>query len=229
MKAVWLSVGTALLFSQAAVAGHLTHSQRTQQNNITQTQPSQPSQTSQPSQPSQNLAQQLSDNLQQSGYSNVKVMPGSFIVRAQDPQGNPIEMIVTPTSIAAVDIGRWSGNPATGRSVGVPTSPRFIRGPVYDAMNSNLADTNVQSSDNQNVGTIKGIAIGEDGSLSYLLTVNGGRDVAVNPAAMSLSYDDTTDKWNANVDATKQQIELGAAGSVQSKDAVNSAAARCLE
>ena len=206
MKAVWLSVGMALLFSQAAVAGHLTHSQRTQQNDITQTQPSQPSQTSQPSQPSQNLAQQLSDNLQQSGYSNVKVMPGSFIVRAQDPQGNPIEMIVTPTSIAAVDVGRWSGNPATGRSVGVPTSPRFIRGPVYDAMNSNLTDTNVQSSDNQNVGTIKGIAIGEDGSLSYLLTVNGGRDVAVNPVAMSLSYDDTTDKWNANVDATKQQI-----------------------
>ena len=206
MKAVWLSVGTALLFSQAAVAGHLTHSQRTQ-HDITQTQPSQPSQTSQPSQPSQNLAQQLSDNLQLSGYSNVKVMPGSFIVRAQDPQGNPMEMIVTPTSIAAVDVGRWSGNPATGRSVGVPTSPRFIRGPVYDAMNSNFADTNVQSSDNQNVGTIKGIAIGEDGSLSYLLTVNGGRDVAVNPAAMSLSYDDTTDKWNANVDATKQQID----------------------
>jgi len=145
--------------------------------------------------------------LQQSGYSNVKVMPGSFIVRAQDPQGNPIGMIVTPTSIAAVDVGRWSGNPATGRSVGVSTSPRFIRGPVYDAMNSNLADTNVQSSDNQNVGTIKGIAIGEDGSLSYLLTVNGGRDVAVNPAAMSLSYDDTTDKWNANVDATKRQID----------------------
>ena len=96
-------------------------------------------------------------------------------------------------------------------------------------MNSKSADTNVQSSDNQNVGTIKGIAIGEDGSLSYLLTVNGGRDVAVNPAAMSLSYDDTTDKWNANVDATKQQIELGAAGSVQSNDAGNSAADRCLE
>ena len=77
------------------------------------------------------------------------------------------------------------------------------------------------------MGTIKGIAIGEDGSLSYLLTVNSGRDVAVNPAAMSLSYDDTTDKWNANVDATKRQIQLGAAGSVQSKDAVNSAAGRC--
>ena len=85
MKAVWLSVGMALLLSQAAI-GRLTHSQRTQQNDITQTQPSQPSQTSQPSQPSQNLAQQLSDNLQQSGYSDVKVMPGSFIVRAQGPK-----------------------------------------------------------------------------------------------------------------------------------------------
>ena len=115
-------------------------------------------------------------------------------------------MIVTPTSIAAVDVGRLSGNPATERSVGVPTSPRFIRGPVYDAINSNLADTNVQSSDNQNVGTVKEVAIGEDGSLSYLLTVIGRRDVPVNPAAMSLSDDDTTGKWNANVDATKLQI-----------------------
>jgi len=210
MKAVWLSVGTALLFSQAAVAGHLTRSQRMQQNDITQTQPSQPSQAtdaSQPSQTLQNLAQQLSDNLRQSGYRNVTVMPGSFIVRAQDPQGNPMEMIVTPTSVAAVDVGRWSDNTATGRSVGSPTSPRFIGGPVYDAMNSNLADTNVQGSDNQNVGIIRGIAVGEDGSLSYLLTVNGGRDVAVNPAAMSLSHDDSTDKWNASVDATKKQIE----------------------
>ena len=44
MKTVWLSVGTALLFiSQAAVAGQ--HSQRIQQNGITQ--PSQPSQPSQ--------------------------------------------------------------------------------------------------------------------------------------------------------------------------------------
>ena len=82
-----------------------------------------------------------------------------------------------------------------------------MQGPVYDAMNTNLADTNVQSSDQQNVGTIKGIAIGEDGSLSYLMTVDGGRDVAVSPQAMSLSYNDTTDKWNATVDATKKQIE----------------------
>ena len=209
MKTVWLSVGTALLFiSQAAVAGQ--HSQRIQQNSITHTQPSQPSQpsqTPQPSRTSETLAQQLKNNLQQSGYSDVIVMPGSFIVRAQDPQGNPIEMIVTPTSVAADDVGRSSGNPATGRSVGVPTSPRFIRGPIYDAMNSNLADTNVQSSDNQNVGTIRGIAIGENGSLSYLVTVIGGRDIAIDPAAMSLSYDDSIDKWNANVDATKQQID----------------------
>ena len=233
MKAAWLSVGTALLLSQAAVAGHLTRSQRMQENGITQSQPSQSSQTSGPSQasqqsqssqPSQSLAQQLRSNLQRSGYSNVTVMPGSFIVRAQIPQGNPMEMIVTPTSVAAVDVGRWSGNPERGRSVGAPTSPRFVRGPVYDAMNSNLADTNVQSSDDQNVGTIKGIAIGENGSLSYLLTVNGGRDVAVTPAAMSLRYDDSADKWNASVDATKKPMEVGAADSVQSKDAVNSAA-----
>ena len=66
---------------------------------------------------------------------------------------------------------------------------------------------------------IKGIAICEARfPFRILLEVKGGRDVAVNPVAMSLSYDDTTDKWNANVDATKQQIRTRrAAGSVQSK------------
>ncbi|HUI21750.1 MAG TPA: hypothetical protein VLZ74_11990 [Methylocella sp.] len=204
MKALWLSLGTALILSQTAVAGHLTRSERMQQSGATEQQPLQPSQ---PLQQAQDLSQQLRTNLQKSGFSNVRIMPESFLIRAQDPQGNPIEMVVSPTSIAAVDVGRWNGSPLTGRSAAEQSAPRFMRGPVYDAMNANLADTNVQSSDQQNVGAIKGIAIGEDGSLSYVLTINGNRDVAVNPAAMSLSYDATSDKWNANVNATKKQID----------------------
>jgi hypothetical protein len=203
MKAVWLSLGAAVLLTQTAVAGHLTRNQRVEQMNQMPT--SQAMQGSQ--QGSQSLAQQMRSSLQQAGFTNLKVMPESFLIRGQDPQGNPVEMVITPNSVAAIDIGRANGNAMTGRSVAGQTTTRFVQGPVYDAMNTNLADTNVQSSDQQNVGTIKGIAIGEDGSLSYLMTIDGGRDVAVSPQAMSLSYNDITDKWNATVDATKKQIE----------------------
>jgi len=179
MKAVWLSLGAAVLLTQAAVAGHLTRNQRVEQNGMNQMPTSQAMQGSE--QGSQSLAQQMRSSLQQAGFTNLKVMPESFLIRGQDPQGNPVEMVITPNSVAAIDIGRANGNAMTGRSVaGQPTS-RFVQGPVYDAMNTNLTDTNVQSSDQQNVGTIKGIAIGENGSLSYLMTIDG-RD------AMSLSY-----------------------------------------
>ena len=170
-----------------------------QKNAVTETQPSQILS-------GQDLSQQLRSNLQKSGFSDIKIMPQSFLIRAQDPQGNPIEMVVSPTSIAAVDVGKWSGNPTTGRSV-AEQAARFVQGPVYDAMNSNLADTSVQSSDKKNVGTIKGIAIGENGSLSYVVTVSGDHDVAADPLAMTLSYDDSADKWSASVDATKKQID----------------------
>jgi hypothetical protein len=73
-------------------------------------------------------------------------------------------------------------------------------------MSSSLEGTPVQATDAQDVGKIKGIAIGNDGSLSYLLTLKGGRDVAVEPAAMTMSFDEANNKWNATVDATAQQV-----------------------
>jgi hypothetical protein len=97
-------------------------------------------------------------------------------------------MVVTPDAFAAVEYEGQNG--MTGRSVG-EQSPMFIQAPVRDAMNTKLVDTQVQSSDHRNVGTIKGIGLNE----------------SINPAAMSLSYNDSADSWNASVDATMLQIE----------------------
>jgi hypothetical protein len=110
MKAVWLSLGAAVLLTQTAVAGHLTRNQRVEQMNQMPT--SQAMQGSQ--QGSQSLAQQMRSSLQQAGFTNLKVMPESFLIRGQDPQGNPVEMVITPNSVAAIDIGRANGNAMTG-------------------------------------------------------------------------------------------------------------------
>jgi hypothetical protein len=140
MKAVWLSLGTAVLLTQAAVAGHLTRNQRVEQKGMNQMPTSQAMQGSE--QGSQNLAQQMRSSLQQAGFANLKVIPESFLIRGQDPQGNPVEMVITPNSVAAIDNGRANGsNAITGRSVAGQTTTRFVQGPVFDAMNANLADT----------------------------------------------------------------------------------------
>jgi hypothetical protein len=201
MKALWLPLGAAVMFAQPAAAAHLTKqakfNQPVQQNSVN---------PNPPSQPSQNPAQQIRDGLQRSGFSAVQVMPEAFLIRAKDPQGNPVEMIIRPDSFATVDVMRQIDNMTTGRSVGAIPSAKFAQGPIQDAMSSSLEGTPVQTTDAQDVGTIKGIAIGNDGSLSYLLTLKGGRDVAVEPAAMTMSFDEANDKWNATVDATEQQV-----------------------
>jgi hypothetical protein len=71
---------------------------------------------------------------------------------------------------------------------------------------SKLEGTEVRSSDNQIVGDITGIGIGENGSLSFLLSLENGGDVAVNPGAMSLTHDESGGNWNARVNATASDI-----------------------
>ncbi len=53
-------------------------------------------------QSSRHVTQQLRNDLQKNGYSDVKVMPESFLVHAQDKQGHPVMMMITPTSMTEI-------------------------------------------------------------------------------------------------------------------------------
>jgi hypothetical protein len=152
------------------------------------------------------VKQQLKENLIRSGFTNVTVMPESFVIHATDPQGNPIAMVVSPDTLAAVEVTRGSNKMISGRSVG-EREPKFFEGALRNASKENLADTQVQSSDHKNAGTIKGIVIGENGELSYLITTPNGHDVAINPDVMALNHDENANTWNASVDATLNQIQ----------------------
>lgn len=48
------------------------------------------------------IQQQLRNNLQQQGFSDIRIMPSSFLVRAKDRAGNPVMMVVSPDSVTAV-------------------------------------------------------------------------------------------------------------------------------
>lgn len=59
------------------------------------------------------LPPQMTDSLQQSGFANLKVLPNSFSVQANDKTCNPVTMFITPNSMAEITIHEKSKNPET--------------------------------------------------------------------------------------------------------------------
>src|SRR3569832_57712 len=50
-------------------------------------------------QPTQNLPAQIRSKLEQDGFTDVNVVPGSFLVSAKDKGGDPVTMIIGPNSM----------------------------------------------------------------------------------------------------------------------------------
>ena len=69
----------------------------------------------------QNLPQKIRQTLKDDGYTNVNVVPGSYVVTAKDKRGNPTTMIIGPhsmTMLTAVSSPDASATSGSGRSSG---------------------------------------------------------------------------------------------------------------
>ena len=66
------------------------------------------------------IRHQIMQQLSRAGFIDVHVMPESFLVRAKDPRGNPVMMIINPDSGTAVTAmgGQASGQMAQGAGPG---------------------------------------------------------------------------------------------------------------
>jgi hypothetical protein len=74
------------------------------------------------------LGQKLRDDLTKAGFTNITIMPSSFLVRAKDSQGNPVMMVINPDSLTEVtqhttehDDAPLAGAIKGGPNSGVPT------------------------------------------------------------------------------------------------------------
>jgi hypothetical protein len=92
---------TALALVSPALAQGTSNTQ-TPTTSQTQQQPGQANQQAQAQQATPKIAQQIRKNLEQAGFKNIKLMPSSFMVRAEDPSGNPVMMVINPDSITEV-------------------------------------------------------------------------------------------------------------------------------
>ena len=50
----------------------------------------------------QSIQARVRNNLEQAGFTNVQIMPSSFLVRAKEKGGNPVMMVINPDSVTAI-------------------------------------------------------------------------------------------------------------------------------
>ena len=72
------------------------------------------------------IGRALRAELTKSGFTNINIVPTSFMVRATDSQGNPVMMVVSPDSVTAImqeSEGANTANTMNHSATGVKTNP----------------------------------------------------------------------------------------------------------
>jgi hypothetical protein len=166
-------------------------------------------------QPSQsNIRQRLTNNLQQSGFTNIKVVADSFLVKATDKSGNPATMFIGPnseTEVTTVGLNDQASDPKKGNAE-IRSGGMFTSLPAKDELSSKAVGLDVYTNANQNIGAIKDVAYNGESVNGYVIGVGGflgigDHYVAIRPSAVELSYDAKDKKWHASMDANADQLK----------------------
>jgi hypothetical protein len=153
------------------------------------------------------LQQELTARLQKAGFTDVKVLPDSFLVRADDKSGNAVMMSITPDSMTELTAVN-----ASGQNKGASAGGMFTNIPSGDRLSSGVIGLDVYNDQKQDIGTIKDLALDRSGLSAYIVGVGGflgmgDHYVAVRPSAISLSYNADEKKWQATMNTNADQLK----------------------
>jgi sporulation protein YlmC with PRC-barrel domain len=153
------------------------------------------------------MQQQITDDLSKAGFTNIKVTPNSFVVQAKDRSGNPVTMFLNPDSLTVVSETETSSQNAEPAAHGVFVSVR-----AQDELTSQIAGLDVYNNSNQKIGKISNLVFQGEKFKAYIVGVGGllglgEHDVAVQPSAITLNYDQTSKKWHAATQLTADQLK----------------------
>ncbi len=82
-----------------------------------------PSMAAAPNGTGMHIAQKMRDDLSKAGFTDIRIMPSSFLVRAKDSAGNPVMMVVNPDSVTEITEQNLGTNAnASTRSSGTTNS-----------------------------------------------------------------------------------------------------------
>jgi hypothetical protein len=159
---------------------------------------------------SANLRSNLTQMLQKSGYTDIKLAPTSFVVHAKDGDGNAVVMSISPDSFAEVtNISDTNGTTGNARNSG----GAYVNVPQGDDLSSKVVGLDIYNNDDKDIGTIKDIAMNPSGwTAAYIVSVGGflgmgEHYVAVNPSAVKVTYNDSDKKWHASMNTNADQLK----------------------
>jgi sporulation protein YlmC with PRC-barrel domain len=161
------------------------------------------------------LRTQLRDMLQREGFTDIHVVPSSFMVRAKDKNGDPVVMSVSPdsfTEVAEVGSSSFDDSAAT-KTMGDSAGAQFVSIPDSDELSSNVVGLDVYNTQNKSIGQIKDVALNQRGrAQAYIVSVGGflgmgEHYVAVNPANIQVTYNESDKKWHAEMSASAEQLK----------------------
>ena len=125
MRNLVVSIGLVLALTATAYAQNPSNpgNQNIPGNTHANPQGSPPSNNQNAGTNTQSIQRQVRSNLEQAGFTDIKIMPESFLVRAKDKSGNTVMMVMNPDSVTAVEIDSGkSGSTTTGSASGRGTS-----------------------------------------------------------------------------------------------------------
>ena len=91
--------------------------------------------------------------------------------------------------------------------------PNFIKVKNDDMLTSNVVGLDIYNGQNNNIGKIQDVVFDKaDKVTGYILSVGGflgmgTHYVAVDPGAVSITYDGANKTWRASMNATKDQLK----------------------
>ncbi len=168
-----------------------------------------------------NLRSNLTQMLRKSGYTDIRVAPSSFVVRAKDDNGNPVVMSISPDQFT--EVTAFGGPPQHATNQGAADAgaanndANFVSVPTSDDFSSKVVGLAIYNNDDKDIGTIKDIALSPNGrEAAYIVSVGGflgmgGHDVAVDPSAVKVTYNTNDKTWRASMNASADQLRKGPA------------------
>lgn len=70
--------------------------------------------------PNRPIGEEVKQKLEEAGFSEIAVLPNSFVVRAKNQQGEPVIMLVDSDAMIAIELNSHGEDTTTGES---PSSP----------------------------------------------------------------------------------------------------------
>src|ERR1700760_1538322 len=136
MRAILLATTAALALTSAAWAASDNSANNANQNNTGR------------------ARQELTQMLQKSGYTDIRVAPTSFMVRAKDKNGDPVVMSISPDSFSELtavnDSSPRSGNDASPNTVGSNSgADTYVNVPSNDDLSSKVVGLDIYNKDNK--------------------------------------------------------------------------------